>query len=141
MKKFKEYINEEVSKEEELGEVSTDTASIFITGSEGKLTDDSQPGIEDIISVSTGSDGDYKVIARWNDFNPDDISHNIPTEIVIKIREDKKVNESFNNLHLSDLVEISNNSRLTSEILLILKDKLSPEEIIKFKKWLSIIKR
>lgn len=71
VKLYEEY------KEEELGEISTDVATITVTSPDGNQK----------IEKSVGSDGTYKVIARWNNFKEGDISQNIPDEIVIKIKD------------------------------------------------------
>lgn len=71
VKLFEQY------KEEVLGEITTDVAAITVTSPDGN----------DKVERSTGADGTYKVIARWNDFKEGDISQNVPDEIVIKIRD------------------------------------------------------
>jgi len=44
-------------------------------------------------------------------------------------------------LELHNLVEVSNNYRLTGDVLNMLKEKLSPDEMITFNQWLLVIKR
>lgn len=43
-------------------------------------------------------------------------------------------------IQLYELVEISNNSRITNEVLFTINSKLTPAEIRAFRIWLHIIK-
>lgn len=91
IKNYDDYANErKVAKEEELGTLSTDTASVIITGNLKAVKDEHFNNDEitfkedgDILDMSTGADGSYKVVKRWYDYNPDDISDNVPDEIAI----------------------------------------------------------
>ena len=46
----------------------------------------------------------------------------------------------MNKLQLYNLVELSNDSKITRSLLNILNEKLTDTEMLEFKKWLNIIK-
>lgn len=79
------YLNTyEEKKEEILGTISTDTASIIVTGNPKSIKDEYN---NDTVNSSTGSDGSYNVIKRWYDYNPNkEFGDHVPDEIVIKIK-------------------------------------------------------
>lgn len=97
IKDYNAYISErKIAKEEEMGTLSTDTASVIITGDLKAVKDEhfNDDGITfkedgDVLDMSTGADGSYKVVKRWYDFDPDNISDNIPDEVVIILNPDK----------------------------------------------------
>jgi hypothetical protein len=61
---------------------------------------------------------------------------NALTNMVTDIKK-KKLNE---NLRLSDLVQISNNSMITNQVLAMLNSALDEGELIIFKRWLQIVR-
>lgn len=42
---------------------------------------------------------------------------------------------------LPNMVSISNNSRLTNEVSIAIAEKLSPEEFVKFKQWMTLVEQ
>lgn len=58
-----------------------------------------------------------------------------------EFNKEELTTEQINFFKLFDLIEVSNNSILTGEVYNMLKEKLSTEDIVKFKQWLKIIKR
>lgn len=44
-------------------------------------------------------------------------------------------------IRLNELTEVSNNSRLTNDVLRSLNDKLDEKELRDFRQWLGIVKR